>query len=143
MPKNSFDSKEYAWKDIDVMALGRIIGGLEDVSYTRSVDKERRYGRGNKARSIQTGNEEISGSITVHQSELSGMNQAAKEAGFNDITEVPLDLIVRYASTGEIVQTIDKIQRAEVSEYQKGMSQGDKYSAIELPFIALALQEDI
>lgn len=135
--------KQYGWKDISVRVLGRTIEGITDVKVKRKVTKERQYGRGAQAQAILTGNEEISGSLTLKQSELEAINTAIKAANpLNDITKVAFDVIINYENE-QGVSTTDSVIGVEVEEYEKGMAQGDVEMAIELPFIATRLVEGI
>ena len=43
-----FNSREYEWADVSVVAGGRMITGIRGVSYTSSQEKEALYGKGNK-----------------------------------------------------------------------------------------------
>ena len=58
-----FNSREYEWADVSVVAAGRMITGIRGVSYTSSQEKEALYGKGNKPHSIQRGNKSYSGNI--------------------------------------------------------------------------------
>lgn len=134
--------KQYGWKDISVAVFGRIIEGITDVKVKRTVSKERQYGRGNQTQHILTGNEEVSGTLTVHQAELDAINAAIKKVNPNlDITKVAFEVVINYEN--EERATTDVIRGVNVSEYEKGMAQGDVQMAIELPFVATAFQEDI
>jgi hypothetical protein len=134
--------KQYGWKDISVAVFGRIIEGITDVKVKRTVSKERQYGRGNQTQHILTGNEEVSGTLTVHQAELDAINAAIKKVNPTlDITKVAFEVVINYEN--EERATTDVIRGVNVSEYEKGMAQGDVQMAIELPFVATAFQEDI
>ena len=75
MPK--FNSREYEWADVSVVAAGRMITGIRGVTYTSSQEKEALYGKGNKPHSIQRGNKTFAGSIRLLQSELEALELAA------------------------------------------------------------------
>lgn len=135
--------KQYGWKDVSVIVLGRTIEGITDVKVKRTVTKERQYGRGSKTQAILSGNEEISGSLTLHQSELNAINQAVLSAATGlDITKVEFDIIINYENAAGLATT-DAIIGAQVEEYEKALAQGDTQMAIELPFIARDLRENI
>lgn len=135
--------KQYGWKDVSVSVLGRIIEGIEDVKVKRKVDKERQYGRGNAAQAIISKNEEIDGSISLHQSELEAINAAIKAVNpLNNISNVAFDIIINYENAvGE--STTDTVVGVQVTEYEKAMAQGDAKMTIELPFMALSFNEGI
>jgi hypothetical protein len=135
-------AKQYGWNDTSVVVLGRTIEGIENVSWTRSVSKERYYGRGGQTLDILSGNEEISGSLTIHQSELEAFNLAIKAVNPSlDITKVSFDIIINYEVDG--VSTTDRIVGAQVESYEKALAQNDKKMAIELPFMAVAAYEGV
>ena len=74
----SFNSKEYAWIDVNVVLLGKPVAGLRAIEYKSKRAKEALYATGKKARGIQMGKKEYEGTITVLQSELVAMHAAAK-----------------------------------------------------------------
>lgn len=135
--------KQYGWKDISVVVLGRTIEGIENVEVERKVTKERQYGRGNQTQAILTGNEEISGTLTVHQSELEAMNAAVKAVNpLYDITKVSFDVVINYENEAGQSAT-DTVLGVQVESYKKGMSQGDAKMTVELPFLATGFAEGV
>jgi hypothetical protein len=136
----AFNSKEFSYSDINVTVLGRNITGLRGIKYTVKTNKERVYGRGKKALAIQSGNEEIEGEIMLLQSELNALIVAAKAANTaNKVTDISFDIVVSYGQ-GTTAKT-DIIIGAEISDYERGMKQGDPFMEISLPFIALEIKE--
>ena len=63
-----FNSKEYAWIDVNVVMLGKPVTGLRGIEYKSKRQKEALYATGKKARGIQLGKKEYEGTITVLQS---------------------------------------------------------------------------
>lgn len=111
----SFNSKEFAWIDVNVVLLGKPVAGLRGIEYKSKRSKEALFATGKKARGIQLGKKEYEGTITVLQSELIAMQAAAKQAGYDDITDLEFDIIVSYISESGVVQT-DKVVNASVTE---------------------------
>lgn len=138
----SFNSKEFAWVDVNVVLLGRPVSGLRGIEYKSKRTKEALYATGRKARGIQMGRKEYEGTITVLQSELIAMNAAAKQAGYDDITDLEFDIIVSYISESGVVQT-DKVIGASVTEAPNSIKEGDLYSEHALPFIACDVEYNI
>lgn len=134
-----FNSKEYDWANIEVVMLGKVVGGLRGVTYKASQEKELIYGRGNKPRAVQKGNKSYEGSISLLQSELEALLLTVSKG--KNIVDIPaFDIVVAYApdTAGNIVTDI--IKNVELTEVQKSMKQGDKFMEIELPFIALDIE---
>ena len=131
----SFNTKEYAWIDVNVVLLGKPVAGLRGIEYKSKRSKEALFATGKKARGIQLGKKEYEGTITVLQSELIAMQAAAKNAGYDDITDLEFDIIVSYISESGVVQT-DKVVNASVTEAPNSIKEGDLYSEHALPFIA-------
>lgn len=138
----AFNSKQYAWSNVSVNLLGRTLVGIRGVSYSVSTDKEPVFGRGRKALAIQTGNETIEGEIILLQSELEALNAAVKSVNpLNKITDVSFDLVVSYSDG--TTSTTDIIKGVELTEYEKGLGQEDKFMEITIPFLALDVQEGV
>lgn len=136
----AFNSKEFTYADINVTILGRNITGLRGIKYKVTTNKERLYGRGKKALAIQSGNEEVEGEIMLLQSELTALTLAAKAANpLNKITDISFDIVVSYGQ-GTTART-DIIIGAELTEYEMGMEQDDKFMEISIPFMALDIKE--
>lgn len=138
----TFNTKEYAWIDVNVVLLGKPVAGLRGIEYKSKRQKEALYATGKKARGIQMGRKEYDGTITVLQSELIAMQAAAKAKGYDDVTDLEFDVIVTYMSESGIVQT-DKVVNASITEAPNNMKEGDLYSEHALPFIACDVEYNV
>ena len=136
-----FNSKEYSYVNINVVVLGRTLTGLRGIEYTPKMNKELLYGAGVNPKAIQHGRREYEGALTVLQSELEALNRAAKEAGYTDCLDLEFDIVVTYAASG--VVSTDIVRCASITEFPKGMKQGDLYSEHALPFIALRIDTNV
>lgn len=135
--------KQYGWKDVSVVVLGRTIEGITNVKVKRMVSKERQYGRGNQTQNILSGNEEVSGSLTLLQDEVNAITDAVKAVNpALDITKVSFDIIINYENA-EGKSTTDVVTGVQVEEYEKAMEQGNTHMKIELPFLATGLKENV
>ena len=132
MPK--FNSREYEWADVSVVAAGRMITGIRGVTYTSSQEKEALYGKGNKPHSIQRGNKTFSGAIRLLQSELEALELAAG----GDALNISFNIVVAYGNPakGDVITT-DLLVGCEITEIPKGLNQNDKFMEIELPLVML------
>ena len=137
-----FNSKEYAWIDVNVVMLGKPVTGLRGIEYKSQRQKEALYATGKKARGIQLGKKEYEGTITVLQSELIAMQAAAKAKGYDDITDLEFDIIVSYIPEGGVVQT-DKVVNASITEAPNSIKVDDLYSEHALPFIACDVEYNV
>ena len=134
--------KIFSWKDINVVILGRTVTGIQNVEYKISQEKEEVMGRGNQPLGIVSGSKKYTGKITLLQYELESLVAAAKLVNPNyNVTDIAFDIVVSYGE-GDIAKT-DIIQSCEITEYQKGMSTSDKNMVVELPFLALGVQENV
>lgn len=138
----SFNSKEFSWIDVNVVLLGKPVTGLRGIEYKSKRAKEALFATGKKARGIQLGKKEYEGTITVLQSELIAMQAAAKNAGYDDITDLEFDIIVSYVSETGVLQT-DKIVNASITEAPNSIKEGDLYSEHALPFIACDVEYNV
>ena len=134
-----FDTREYEWADVTVVMAGRDVIGIRGVSYSSAQEKETLYAKGSKPHGIQRGNKSYSGSVRILQSEYDALCAAAK----GDILDARLNIVVAYGdpSKGDIVKT-DLIRGVEFTEAPKSINQNDKFMEIELPFIALDVEND-
>ena len=135
------NGREYEWADISLRVGGIPIVGFRAVSYKRSREKEAMYAKGRDPHSIQSGNNAVEGSITFTQSQLEALELATR----GNLLDAKVNIIVSYgaelnpASVASAVISTDTIVGAEFTEYEKGMSQGDKFMEIAMPFVALRI----
>ena len=131
-----FNSSEYAWKDLTITAMNMTFEAVLEVEYDVEVEKKQVYGRGNKVRGIQTGNEKPMGNVTVKQSLLEAMIQTAQKLNPNaKLTDISFDMQVHYLKGTDLVK--DRIVGAEFSKQPKGLKQGDGEMTVKLPFLAM------
>lgn len=138
----AFNSKEYTWADIVVVLLGRVVTGIRGIEYKTKHQKELLYAAGRKARSVQWGKKEHEGTITLLQSEVIALDNAAKMQGWDDISDMDFDIIVSYLPKSGIIST-DKILQASITEIPKSFKEGDLYLEVALPFIACDIEHNV
>lgn len=137
-----FNSIEYAWKDIEVVMLGRPLARILEIEYTIDSEKKPIYGRGKKALGIQSGNEKAAGSITIGQSELEALIKKAKKIHPTiKITDLSFDVNIGYLAATEIIR--DRVIGFTITNLPKSMKQGDTDMQVKLPFLALDIDYDI
>ena len=129
-----FNSREYEWSDVNVVAAGRPVTGIRGVKYSSKQEKEVLHAKGNKPHSIQRGNKTYDGGLTVTQSEY----EALRAAGGGDILDISIDIVVAYGnpSKGDVITT-DLLMGVEFTEDNTEWKQGDKFQEKSLPFIFL------
>ena len=129
-----FNSREYEWSDVNVVAAGRPVTGIRGVKYSSKQEKEELHAKGNKPHSIQRGNKTYDGELTVTQSEY----EALRAAGGGDILDISIDIVVAYGnpSKGDVITT-DLLMGVEFTEDNTEWKQGDKFQEKSLPFIFL------
>jgi hypothetical protein len=129
-------ARQYEWRDISVVVLGRTLEGIKDVKYSEKQDKELVFGRGNKALGVQRGRKTVEGSITLLQNEVDALTVAAKTVHpLHTVLDISFDIIVAY-NDGALLKT-DTLVGCQIKEYEKGMGNDDKFMEISLPFLAL------
>lgn len=131
-----FNSKEYTFCDLEVVAFGRPFLTLQGMEYKSKKSKEVLKGAGGCNRSVQHGSRDYEGALTVLQSDLIALDREAKAKGYKDILDLDFDIIVSYASDDGII-TIDKVVGASITEVPKALKQGDLKMEIALPFLML------
>lgn len=139
---DAFNTKEYAWVDVNVVMLGKPVTGLRGIEYKSKRQKEVLYAVGKKGRGVQMGKKEYEGTITVLQSELIAMQAAAKAKGYDDVTDLEFDIVVSYISESGVVQT-DKVVNASITEAPNSIKVDDLYSEHALPFIACDVEYNV
>ncbi len=133
-----FNSREYQWADVTVIAGGRDLTGIRSIKIEQKFEKEAIYAKGNNPHSIQRGNNAYEGEIMVLQSELHALEEAAKKAGGSSIGDLTVDVIVGFGNPLE--GNAPRFKRAigvSFTEASEELKQGDKFAEISLPFVCL------
>ncbi|RQO37947.1 hypothetical protein DBR39_13755 [Chryseobacterium sp. KBW03] len=136
-------SSECAWSDFEVKILNRVIRGLRGFESKKTVEAEHLYGAGSEPLDITKGNIKYEGNIKILGFEADAMNKAAQAAGYDDITEVPHELIVITINyKRRITDKLKSIVTSGVQFTEDGvtMEQGAKNREITLPYIAMSRQ---
>jgi hypothetical protein len=136
-------SDECAWSRFEIQILGRTIKGLRGFGFKKEVEKEHLYAGGDDAIDIMSGNKKGTGSIKVLGFEADKMNKAARDAGYEDITDVPHEVIVITCSYKK--RAIDKVKTYIASgvaftEAGTDLEQNAKFREITLPYLAMNVQ---
>ena len=139
---NHFNSKTYAWVDVQVLLLGKLVTGIRGIDYKIKHQKEALFASGKKARGIQFGKKEYEGIITILQSELIALHNAAKAKGYDDATDIEFDMIVSYLPKNGVIQT-DKVINLSITECPYGLKEGDLHQEHALPFIACDVEPNV
>jgi hypothetical protein len=133
----SFNSRQYEWADVTIILGGRDLIGIRAIEYTEKMEREPIYAKGRFPHSIQTGNAEYEGELTVLQSEY----EALVIAGGGSIMGLSLDAIVCYGNPLEGNPMItDRVAGIRFKETKKGMKQGDKFMEMKLPFSCISVK---
>ena len=139
-----YNAQEVAWLDQSVRMFGSKIIGLREVKGKFETEDEALYGSGNQVLGIQTGNEKLTGSIKLLKNDFDKLNDAAKLAGYKNLTYVPYQLItitVNYKLAYGRPMRTDTYSGVKIGGYEKGMAQNAKFMEIELPFLYMDLDE--
>ncbi|KMQ63011.1 hypothetical protein ACM46_13760 [Chryseobacterium angstadtii] len=141
MANINITSSECAWAHFEVKLLSKVIKGLKGFSTKKTVESEHIYGAGNEPIDIMKGNTKYEGNIKLLGFEADALNRAAQIAGYDDITEVPHELIVITISykkkAGEKINTI-VTSGVQFTEDGFEMEQGAKNREVTLPYIAMS-----
>jgi hypothetical protein len=131
------NGREYEFEDMTLILGGRDVTGFRGIKYKKSQEKEALYGKGNKALSIQKGNEKCDGEISLTQSEY----ETLRALGGGSVLSLNLDAIVSYGDpTKGDAMINDSIQGLQFTEESKEIKQGDKFMEITLPFVSLSIE---
>jgi hypothetical protein len=130
----AYDSAEYAWNDITVVAGGRVLGNLIEIKLSIKRKVTQIFGKGGKAKSRTKGNKVFTGTLGVLQSELIAFEQSAGKG--KDATDITFDIIWNFTpKEGGEINTI-LIKDVDIEEYEIGMKQDDANMNVQLKFVA-------
>jgi len=132
-----FNSREYEWSDITVIAGGADLTGIRAVKATQKQELEEAYGKGKEPKSLQTGNRSYEGEIEILQSDFN----AIEDAVGGNLLNANIDILICYGnpSNGDVMRT-KKISGVRFSQTENAAKQGDKFMPVTLPFKALGMK---
>lgn len=135
-----FNSREYEWADITIIAGGTDITGIRAIKAKQKQELEEVYGKGREPKSIQTGNRSYEGEVEMLQSDFNAIEDAAG----GNVLNVNIDILVCYGSpaNGDVIRT-KKISGVRFSETENAAKQGDKFMPVTLPFKAIGMKNVI
>ena len=130
----AFDTREYEWADITLFFGGEEITGFRGLKHKEKIEREVIYAKGRMPRSIQSGNQGFEGSITALQSAY----ERLVELGGGTILSLAGDILIGYGnpSNGDAIMH-KRVLGARFGEAEVAWKQGDKFTEIELPWMAL------
>ncbi|AZA84782.1 hypothetical protein C1637_18545 [Chryseobacterium lactis] len=141
MANINITSSECAWSHFEVKLLSKVIKGLRGFSTKKTVESEHIYGSGAEPIDIMKGNTKYEGNVKLLGFEADALNRAAQIAGYDDITEVPHELIVITISyKKKATDKVTTIVTSGVQFTEDGfeMEQGAKNREVTLPYIAMS-----
>ncbi|WP_107039966.1 hypothetical protein [Brumimicrobium mesophilum] len=128
----AFNSRQYEWAEVTVILGGKDLLTIRAIKYKKTSDNEALHAKGRNAISIQRGNVTVEGEVSILQSELMELEESAPN---KDILQLALDMEVSYLANG--VLRTDRVTGIRFGEYEKSLTQGDKFMEIPIPFLAL------
>lgn len=135
-----FSTAECAWHQTSIKLLGRTLVGITGFEFEKAHEKEYLHAAGADPIDIQSGNKTYPGSLKVLKYELDQMNEAARGAGFADITEVPHEaVVITCVYKKKLTDPIRTVTAAGVSfsNIKAGMEQNAKKTEVSLPFLSM------
>ena len=140
----SLSYNQFDFKDIRVKFDNKDIALLEEVTYSISQPKTPVYSCG-KVVALQTGNETITGSLTILQTELYKIKEVFKDPNqkISPFLNTYFNIIVTYnrkdAVSGEYKTVVDTFKNCKLEGFEISNSQGMGGSAVTLPFICCGI----
>lgn len=134
---NLFNTKECEWADLRVHIAGVELTKLRSIKYKSSKELEELYGAGDRPLSLQSGNRAFGGTLEIYAGALRDLNAAAIAAGGSDALDLAFDVVVSYKANGVRTLLTRTLISVQLTEFEEGMTQGEKFAVISLPFKCL------
>lgn len=136
----SFSTAECAWAQTSMKVLGATIIGIRGFEFKKTKEGEYLYGAGDEPIDIQRGNKGYPGNLKLLKYEVDKLNDAAKVAGYEDITEVPHEaVVITTLYKKKATDPIRTITAAGVAftEITAAMEQNGKMDEVQLPLLCM------
>ncbi|MPL54909.1 hypothetical protein SDC9_00375 [bioreactor metagenome] len=130
------NGREYEWADLTVIAGGSDMIEMRGISWKRKIEREHIHAKGRDPYAIQSGNITPDGELTLLKS---GYDKLAK-AGGGSVLGLNIDLMLSYGNPSEgNAMTTKRITNVRFTEEGEDWKQGDKFTEVKLPFLALKI----
>lgn len=133
----SFNSTENAWNDMTVSINGINTKKVKQLKGTTSRESEHLYGAGDDPFDVNLGNKTHGGTASLYQSVINSMNDAARAAGFDDLTDIPWVIIADYKKTATAPKRRITYPNVVFESFDNGGSNNDKSFVHDMPFKSL------
>ena len=138
-----FTTQECEWSKVSLSILGAKLQGLKAFEISKSVEKEYIYGSSDDPIDITSGNKSYPGSLKLLKYELDKVIEAAMAAGYDDLLDVPHNLIVatvEFKKNANSPRRTMAVPGVAFTELKYAMAQGDKFMEVDLPFLGMGLK---
>ncbi len=139
----AFNSEEYGFVDLQVVALGRPIAGLLGLRFKTTQEKVNIHGAGAKPIARGRGQINHEGSIKILLSEYLAILQSQGNPAKGGVGLKPFDIVAVFApSVGSVITTF-RLVYVEVTETEVNVNQGDTSIEIDLPIIIGDIENNV
>lgn len=135
-----FSTAECAWHHIKVKVLTRTLVGIRGFDLKKTFEKEYLYAAGNKPIDIQEGQQAYPVTLKLLKFEVDQLNDAARLAGYKDITEVPHEAVVitvSYKKKATDPARSITCPGVAFTEISAAMDTGGKMTEVSMPGLAM------
>jgi hypothetical protein len=129
-------SEQYAYNDITIVMGGRVLNQATGIEVEFGYEHEIGRGKGGKAQFINEKNHEVTGTISLLQSEVEALIETYGE----DYQKQYLDVIWNFSPNNGIQHRTHVIKGVKLGKIKMGLKQGDAYMSIDVPFKALDIK---
>ncbi len=136
----AFNSREYEWADVTVIAGGVDLMRIRGVKWSRKREGEHLYGKGRDPISNQFGNNSYEMELTMTQKQFDQLESSAND----DIFSLKLDILVAFGnpSQGDAVRKHRAIG-VSFTEDTFELKQGDKFGEYTVPALPLKINKNV
>ncbi|MDO4720475.1 MAG: hypothetical protein Q4A78_07410 [Peptostreptococcaceae bacterium] len=133
------NGRNYDWSDVRVK-FPDFEMEVQEISYDDELEKEAKYGTGNKPRGFGTGNYKASGKLSLLLEDYDALTEYAKSKGIGIYDLVIPKIVVSYANDLLPVQT-DVLPQVTFTKKSNKAAQGDKTIKVDMDFIIVGVIE--
>lgn len=133
MAQTLINGQAYAWSQISVVILGRVVVGIAAISYTDEQEMEHNYGAGNRPVSEGLGNITCSGSIELFMEEIEALQKVSPTGRLQDLGN--FDIVVSFEPPNKAATATHTLKGCRFKQNSREMSQGDMNVSSELELL--------
>lgn len=133
------NSEQYSYNDISINIGGRLLNAATGIEVEAGYEHEVIRGKGGKAQAINEKNHEVTGTVSMLQSDFEALVDSYGDA----YQKKYFDIIWHFSPDSGSDHRTHLVKGVKLGKVKMALKQGDAFMPIDIPFLALDFKQNI